>query len=163
MSHIISVLVENKAGVLAKISGLFSRRGFNIESLAVGPTDDEKISRVTLEVNAEEHSIEQIIKQLYKLINVLKIQELDPLNIVERELVLIKVSADSKTRPEILEIVSVFRANIVDVSKKSLMIEITGNSTKVRALEDLLRPFGILELVRTGKIACSRGSKDQSK
>lgn len=160
MNHIISVLVENKAGVLAKISGLFSRRGFNIESLAVGPTDDERISRVTMEVNAEEHSIEQIIKQLYKLVNVIKIQELDPSNIVERELVLIKINADSKTRPEILEIVSVFRANIVDVSKKSLMIEITGNSTKVRALEDLLRPFGIIELVRTGKIACSRGSKD---
>ena len=159
MNHIISVLVENKAGVLAKISGLFSRRGFNIESLAVGPTDDEKISRITMEVNAEEHSIEQIIKQLYKLINVIKIQELDPSNIVERELVLIKVNADSKTRPEILETVSVFRANIVDVAKKSLMIEITGNSRKVRALEDLLRPFGILELVRTGKIACSRGSK----
>ncbi|PIU29412.1 MAG: acetolactate synthase small subunit [Candidatus Hydromicrobium americanum] len=159
MNHIISVLVENKAGVLAKISGLFSRRGFNIESLAVGPTDDEKISRITLSVNAEEHSIEQIVKQLYKLINVIKIQELDPLNIVERELVLIKVSADSKTRPEILEIVSVFRANIVDVGKKTIMIEITGNSSKVKALEDLLRPFGILELVRTGKIACSRGSK----
>lgn len=159
MNHIISVMVENKAGVLAKISGLFSRRGFNIESLAVGPTDDEKISRITLEVNAEEHSIEQIIKQLYKLINVIKIQELDPSNIVERELVLIKVSADSKARPEILEIVSVFRANIVDVAKKSLMIEITGDSKKVGALEDLLRPFGILELVRTGKIACSRGSK----
>jgi len=159
MNHIISVLVENKAGVLAKISGLFSRRGFNIESLAVGPTDDEKISRITLEVKAEEHSIEQIIKQLYKLINVIKIQELDPLNIVERELVLIKVSADSKTRPEILEIVNIFRANIVDVAKKTLMIEITGNSRKVRALEDLLRPFGILELVRTGKVACTRGSK----
>ncbi len=159
MNHIISVLVENKAGVLAKISGLFSRRGFNIESLAVGPTDDEKISRMTMSVNAEEHSIEQIIKQLYKLINVIKIKELDPLNIVERELVLIKVSADSKTRPEILEIVSVFRANIVDVAKKTLMIEITGDSSKVKALEDLLRPFGILELVRTGKIACTRGSK----
>jgi len=159
MNHIISVLVENKAGVLVKISGLFSRRGFNIESLAVGPTDDEKISRITLSVNAEEHSIEQIIKQLYKLINVIKIQELDPLNIVERELVLIKVSADSKTRPEILEIVSVFRANIVDVAKKTLMIEITGDSSKVKALENLLRPFGILELVRTGKIACTRGSK----
>jgi len=159
MNHIISVLVENKAGVLAKISGLFSRRGFNIESLAVGPTDDEKISRITLSANAEEHSIEQIIKQLYKLINVIKIQELDPLNIVERELVLIKVSADSKTRPEILEIVSVFRANIVDVAKKTLMIEITGDSSKVKALENLLRPFGILELVRTGKIACTRGSK----
>lgn len=159
MNHIISVLVENKAGVLAKISGLFSRRGFNIESLAVGPTDDEKISRITIVVNAEEHSIEQIIKQLYKLINVIKIQELDPSNIVERELVLIKVNADSKTRPEILEIVSVFRANIVDVAKKTIMIEITGNSRKVKGLEELLRPFGILELVRTGKIACSRGSK----
>jgi len=159
MNHIISVLVENKAGVLAKVSGLFSRRGFNIESLAVGPTNDEKISRITLEVNAEEHSIEQIIKQLHKLINVIKIQELDPSNIVERELVLIKVSADSKTRPEILEIVNIFRANIVDVGKKTLMIEITGNSMKVKALEDLLRPFGILELVRTGKIACTRGSK----
>lgn len=159
MNHIISVLVENKAGVLAKISGLFSRRGFNIESLAVGPTDDEKISRITLSVKAEGHSIEQIIKQLYKLINVIKIQELDPSNIVERELVLIKVNADSKTRPEILEIVSVFRANIVDVAKKTLMIEITGDGNKVKALEDLLRPFGILELVRTGKIACTRGNK----
>ncbi|MDP3011192.1 MAG: acetolactate synthase small subunit [Candidatus Hydromicrobium sp.] len=159
MNHIISVLVENKAGVLAKISGLFSRRGFNIESLAVGPTDDEKISRITIVVNAEEHSIEQIIKQLYKLINVIKIQELDPSNIVERELVLIKVSADSKTRSEVLEIASVFRANIVDVAKKTIMIEITGNSRKVKGLEELLRPFGILELVRTGKIACSRGSK----
>jgi len=159
MNHIISVLVENKAGVLAKISGLFSRRGFNIESLAVGPTEDEKISRITISVSAEGHSIEQIIKQLYKLVNVIKIQELDPSNIVERELVLIKVNADSKTRPEILEIVSVFRANIVDVAKKTLMIEITGDSKKVKALEDLLRPFGILELVRTGKIACTRGSK----
>ena len=159
MNHIISVLVENKAGVLAKVSGLFSRRGFNIESLAVGTTDDENISRITIVVNAEEHSIEQIIKQLYKLINVIKIQELDPSNIVERELVLIKVSADSKTRSEILEIASVFRANIVDVAKKTIMIEITGNSRKVKGLEDLLRPFGILELVRTGKIACTRGSK----
>ncbi len=159
MSHIISVLVENKSGVLAKVSGLFSRRGFNIESLAVGPTDNEKISRITLAVNAEEHSAEQVIKQLYKLINVIKIQELDPSNIVERELVLIKVSADSKTRPEILEIVSIFRANIVDVAKKTLMIEITGDSKKVKALENLLRPFGIIELVRTGKIACTRGGK----
>jgi len=159
MNHIISVLVENKAGVLAKISGLFSRRGFNIESLAVGPTEDETISRITLTVNAEEHSIEQVIKQLYKLINVIKIQELDPSNIVERELLLIKVSADTKTRNEILQIVDIFRANIVDVSKKSLMIEITGTESKVSALEDLLKPYGILELVRTGKIACSRGSK----
>jgi len=158
-NHIISVLVENKAGVLAKISGLFSRRGFNIESLAVGPTEDEKISRITIVVNAETHSIEQVIKQLYKLINVIKIQELDPSNIVERELVLIKVSANNNTRAEILEIINIFRANIVDVAKKSLIIEITGNSSKIKGLEDLLKPYGILELIRTGKIACNRGSK----
>jgi acetolactate synthase-1/3 small subunit len=157
--HIISVLVENKSGVLAKISGLFSRRGFNIESLSVGPTEDEKISRITLVVNAEIHSIEQLVKQLYKLINVIKIQELDPSDIVERELVLIKVSTDNNTRAEILEIVNIFRVNIVDVSKKSLVIEITGNSRKIQGLEDLLRPYGILEFVRTGKIACSRGRK----
>ena len=159
MKHIISVMVENKSGVLAKVAGLFSRRGFNIDSLAVGPTDNRSISRITIVVNAENHSIEQITKQLYKLINVIKIQELDPSNIVERELVLIKVTADSKTRPEILEIVSIFRVNIVDVGKKSLIIEITGSSRKVKALEDLLKPFGILELVRTGKIACMRGAK----
>jgi len=158
-NHIILVLVENKAGVLAKISGLFSRRGFNIESLAVGPTEDEKISRITIVVNAETHSMEQVIKQLYKLINVIKIQELDPSNIVERELVLIKVSADNNTRAEILEIINIFRANIVDVAKKSLIIEITGNSSKIQGLEDMLKPYGILELIRTGKIACSRGSK----
>lgn len=158
-NHIISVLVENKSGVLAKISGLFSRRGFNIESLAVGPTEDEKISRITIVVNAETHSIEQVIKQLYKLINIIKIQELDPSNIVERELVLIKVCADNNTRAEILEIINIFRANIVDVAKKSLIIEITGNSNKIQGLEDLLKPYGILELVRTGKIACARGSK----
>ncbi len=160
MKHIISVLVENKSGVLAKVAGLFSRRGFNIDSLAVGPTEDQAVSRITLVVNAENHSTEQVTKQLYKLINVIKIQELDPSNIVERELVLIKLSADSKTRPQILEVVSIFRANIVDVGKKTLVIEITGSSRKVKALEDLLRPFGILELVRTGKIACMRGSKD---
>jgi len=159
VNHIISVLVENKSGVLAKISGLFSRRGFNIESLAVGPTEDEKISRITIVVNAEIHSIEQVVKQLYKLINVIKIQELDPANIVERELVLIKVNADNSTRAEILEIVDIFRANIVDVAKKSLCIEITGNSRKIQGIEELLQPYGILELVRTGKIAISRGSK----
>ncbi|MBM3700945.1 MAG: acetolactate synthase small subunit [Actinobacteria bacterium] len=158
-NHIISVLVENKSGVLAKIAGLFSRRGFNIESLAVGTTDDEKISRITLVVKAETHSIEQIVKQLHKLINVLKIQELDPSNIVERELVLIKVNSDNNTRAEILEIANIFRASIVDVAKKSLVIEITGTSRKVDGIEELLKPFGILELVRTGKIAITRGAK----
>jgi acetolactate synthase I/III small subunit len=158
-NHIISVLVENKSGVLAKIAGLFSRRGFNIESLAVGTTDDEQISRITLVVKAETHSIEQIVKQLHKLINVLKIQELDPYNIVERELVLIKVNSDNNTRAEILEIANIFRASIVDVAKKSLVIEITGTSRKVDGIEDLLKPYGILELVRTGKIAITRGAK----
>ncbi len=159
MNHIISVLVENKAGVLAKISGLFSRRGFNIDSLAVGTTEDESISRITIVVQADQRGIEQVVKQLYKLINVLKIQELDPANIVERELVLIKVATDAKNRAEILEIVNIFRANIVDVAKKSLLIEITGTSSKVNALKELLDPYGILELTRTGKIACTRGSK----
>ncbi|MCG9479286.1 MAG: acetolactate synthase small subunit [Actinomycetia bacterium] len=159
MNHIISVLVENKAGVLAKISGLFSRRGFNIDSLAVGPTEDDRVSRVTITVHADKQGIEQVIKQLYKLINVLKIQELDPNNIVERELVLIKVATDARNRAEILEIVNIFRANIVDVAKKSLLIEITGTSSKVNALKELLEPYGILELTRTGKIACSRGSR----
>ncbi len=159
VNHIISVLVENKAGVLAKISGLFSRRGFNIESLAVGPTDNNSISRITIVVNAETHSIEQVVKQLYKLVNVIKIHELDPANIVERELVLIKVNAENSSRAEILEIVNIFRANIVDVGKKSLVIEITGNSRKIKGIEELLKPYGIIELVRTGKVAISRGSK----
>ncbi|MGM0365087.1 MAG: acetolactate synthase small subunit [Actinomycetota bacterium] len=159
MNHIISVLVENKAGVLAKIAGLFSRRGFNIDSLAVGTTDDKSISRITIVVQADQRGIEQVVKQLYKLINVLKIQELDPVNIVERELVLIKVATDAGNRAEILEIVNIFRANIVDVAKKSLLIEITGTSSKVEALCQLLEPYGILELTRTGKIACTRGSK----
>jgi len=159
MNHIISVLVENKAGVLAKIAGLFSRRGFNIDSLAVGTTEDSSVSRITIVVQADQQGIEQVVKQLYKLINVLKIQELDPGNIVERELVLIKVATDAKNRAEILEIVNIFRANIVDVAKKSLLIEITGASSKVDALKELLEPYGILELTRTGKIACSRGSK----
>lgn len=158
-NHIISVLVENKAGVLAKISGLFSRRGFNIDSLAVGPTEDERISRITLVVDAETHSIEQVVKQLYKLINVIKIQELEQGSIIERELVLIRVSTDSKTRAEVLEIANIFRASVVDVAKKSLVIEITGTSTKVKGIEELLKPYGILELVRTGKIAIGRGSK----
>ncbi len=159
MNHIISAMVENKSGVLAKISGLFSRRGFNIESLAVGPTEENEISRLTIVVNTDEHSIEQLIKQLHKLINVIKIQRLDPENTVQRELVLIKVNTENKSRAEILEIASIFRANVVDVSKNSLMMAITGSDKKVMAFEELLRPFGIIELVRTGTIACSRGRK----
>ena len=159
MNHIISVLVENKSGVLAKVAGLFSRRGFNIESLAVGPTDNEKIARITIVVNIDEDSIEQVTKQLHKLINVLKIQKLNPEYSVQRELVLIKVNTENKSRAEILEIVNIFRANVVDVTKNSIMLELTGASSKINAFEELLKPYGILEFVRTGMIACVRGKK----
>lgn len=159
MNHIISVLVENKSGVLAKISGLFSRRGFNIESLAVGPTDDEKIARITIVVNMDEDSVEQVTKQLHKLINVLKIQKLDPDYSVQRELVLVKVNSENKNRAEILEIANIFRANVVDVTKNSIMLELTGAGTKISAFEELLKPYGILEVVGTGMIACGRGKK----
>ncbi len=159
MRHIISVMVENKSGVLAKVAALFSRRGFNIESLAVGTTDDEKISRITIVVNSDEPSIEQITKQLHKLINVIKIQKLQPESSVQRELVLVKVNTENKSRAEILEISNIFRANVVDVSKGTIMLELTGNSSKISAFEELLKPYGILEFVRTGMIACSRGKK----
>ncbi|HEY3374561.1 MAG TPA: acetolactate synthase small subunit [Candidatus Aquicultor sp.] len=157
MKHILSVLVENKAGVLARVSGLFSRRGFNIDSLAVGPTENPDISRMTIVVDADETRLEQITKQLHKLVNVLKISDLDPKETVTRELVLIKVNANPNIRAEIIETASIFRANIIDVSKSTLTIEITGTSDKIQALEDLLRPYGIKELVRTGKIALARG------
>jgi acetolactate synthase-1/3 small subunit len=157
MNHIISVLVENKSGVLAKISGLFSRRGFNIESLAVGTTDNEKISRITIVVTADESSIEQITKQLHKLVNVIKIQRLDSENAIRRELILVKVNTENKSRSEILEIATIFRANVVDVTKTSLLLELTGTESKIKAFEELLKPYGILEFVRTGMIACARG------
>ncbi len=157
MKHILSVLVQNKPGVLARVSGLFSRRGFNIDSLAVGPTEDAEVSRMTIVVDADDLKLEQITKQLYKLVNILKISDLDPSDSVERELVLIKVNAPPNVRGEVLETANIFRANIVDVSKSTLTIEITGTATKIQALEDLLRPYGIKELVRTGKIALARG------
>lgn len=160
MKHTLSVLVENKPGVLAKISGLFSRRGFNIDSLAVGPTENPVISRMTIVVDGETHSIEQVTKQLHKLINVLKINDLASEESVERELVLIKVNADASVRAEIIEIADIFRAKIIDVGKNSLTIEATGTTPKVEAIEDLLKPYGIKELARTGKIALSRGSKE---
>jgi acetolactate synthase-1/3 small subunit len=160
MNHIISVLVENKSGVLAKISGLFSRRGFNIESLAVGPTEDEKISKMTIVVNTDENSIEQVTKQLHKLINVLKIQKLDPGSSVQRELVLVKINTENKNRAEILEIANIFRANVVDVTKSSMILELTSTNPKIKAFEELLKPYGIIEFVSTGIIACGRGKKN---
>lgn len=159
MRHILAVLVENKPGVLVRVAGLFARRGFNIESLAVGKTLDPAISRMTIEVDADDKTLEQVVKQLNKLVNVLKISNLTQEPSVNRELVLIKVKADTGTRAEIQQIVETFRAKIVDVSLQSLIIEITGNEDKLEAILLLLSHFGILEVVRTGKIALLRGSK----
>jgi len=159
LKYLLAVLVENKPGVLARVAGLFSRRGFNIESLAVGRTLDRSLSRMTLEVDADEKTLEQIIKQLNKLINVLKISNLTLEPSVNRELVLIKVRADAANRSEIQQIAETFRAKIVDVSLQSLIIEVTGNEEKIEAITLLLAHYGILEVVRTGKIALLRGSK----
>ena len=159
MKHTLSVLVENKPGVLARVAGLFSRRGFNIDSLAVGITEDPDVSRMTITVDAEEHPIEQVTKQLHKLINVIKITDLDPEKTVARELALIKVKSDAKTRAEVMQLAEIFRARILDVGKKTLTIEITGTYEKIDALEQLLGPHGVVEIVRTGRIAIERGEK----
>ena len=158
--HTLSVLVENKAGVLTRVTSLFARRGFNIDSLAVGVTEDASLSRITIVVSGEDTSLEQVAKQLHKLINVIKIQDLDPRETVDRELVLYKVNAPADRRHEIIEIANVFRAKIVDVGKSTLTIEATGAGDKLSAMEDLLRVYGIKELARTGKIALSRGLRE---
>lgn len=157
--HLLSVLVENRPGVLTRIAGMFARRGYNIHSLAVGPTDDERISRLTVVVGAEAVQLEQIIKQLNKLVHVLKIVELDPSESVERELQLIKVGADSAVRSQIIELADVFRAKIVDVAHDTLTIEVAGSPAKLEAMAELLEPFGIRELVRSGTIALARGAR----
>ena len=160
MKHILSVLVENKSGVLSRVTGMISRRGFNIESLTVAPTEDSTMSRLTATVNADEVGYEQITKQLHKLVSVYKITDLTDEDAIERELALFKVSAPPDRRHEIIEIANVFRANIVDVGKNSLTIEATGDESKLEAMEDLFRAYGLKQLVRTGKIAMSRNSKD---
>lgn len=157
MKHTISVLVENKFGVLARISGLFSSRGFNIDSLTVGATDDPEIARMTIIVKGDDRILEQVTKQLHKLIDVIKVSDLTNEERIERELILIKVSSEGR-RAEIIEIANIFRAKIVDVAPKSVIIEMTGDDEKIKALVELLKPFGIKELVRTGKIAILRGS-----
>ena len=159
MRHVLSVLVENKSGVLSRVAGLISRRGFNIESLSVGPTEDPTMSRITIIMEADEIAYEQITKQLHKLISVHKITDLTDEGAIERELVLFKVNAAPERRSEIIEIANIFRANIVDVGKTSLTIEITGSEDKLKGIEDLLRAYGIKEIIRTGLIAMSRGSK----
>jgi acetolactate synthase-1/3 small subunit len=157
--HTLSVLVENKPGVLARVASLFSRRGFNIDSLAVGPTEHPEVSRMTIVVNVEELPLEQVTKQLNKLVNVIKIVELDPDASVQRELLLVKVKADLATRSHVLETVNLFRAKVVDVASDAVTIEATGTVDKLDALIRVLEPFGIKELVQSGMVAVGRGSR----
>ncbi|MDX6286949.1 MAG: acetolactate synthase small subunit [Frankiales bacterium] len=157
--HTLSVLVENKPGVLARVASLFSRRGFNIDSLAVGPTENADVSRMTIVVNVEDLPLEQVTKQLNKLINVLKIVELDPEGSVQREIVLVKVKADLTTRSHVLETVQLFRAKVVDVAPDAVTIEATGTVDKLDALIRVLEPFGIKELVQSGMVAVARGAR----
>ena len=158
--HILSILVENKPGVLTRIAGLFARRGFNIDTLAVGPTDDPSVSRVTLTLDGAKHPIDQVTKQLHKLVNVLKIRDLEPDETLARELALFKVNADGSARTEVMQICEIFRAKIVDLTKRSLVVEVTGTHEKVEAFERLVRPFGLIEMARTGEIAISRGRSE---
>jgi acetolactate synthase-1/3 small subunit len=157
--HTLSVLVEDKPGVLARVAALFSRRGFNISSLAVGPTEHPAVSRMTIVVDVEDLPLEQVTKQLNKLINVLKIVELDPNASVQRELLLVKVKADLTTRSHVLETVQLFRAKVVDVASDAVTIEATGTADKLAALIKVLEPFGIRELVQSGMVAVARGAR----
>ena len=154
MRHTISILVENKFGVLTRVAGLFSGRGYNIDTLNVGPTHDPKFSRMTIVTTGDEATLEQIVKQLNKLPNIIKVQNFREGEYVDRELVLVKVGVDSKSRAEVMQITDIFRAKIVDVQPKSLAIEITGNASKVEKFLDLMKTFGVLELTRTGRWLC---------
>ena len=158
--HVLSILVENKPGVLTRIAGLFARRGFNIDTLTVGPTDEDRLSRITLTVDGALHPIDQVTKQLHKLIHVLKIRDLEPTDTVARELALFKIDADAHTRQEISQLADVFGGRIVDVARRSVTVELTGSDEKVEAFEELVRPFGLIEMVRTGEIAVQRGRKE---
>ncbi|MDH3015542.1 acetolactate synthase small subunit [Gordonia alkanivorans] len=161
-THTLSVLVEDRPGVLARVSGLFSRRGFNIESLAVGPTELKGISRMTIMVSVEDFPLKQVTKQLNKLVNVIKIVEQDPANSVSRELMMVKVRSDSTVRTEVIEVVNLFRAKVIDVSPESLTIEATGTSEKLEALLRMLDPYGIREIAQSGAVALGRGPKSMS-
>jgi acetolactate synthase-1/3 small subunit len=157
--HTLSVLVENKPGVLARVSALFSRRGFNIDSLAVGPTEHSDVSRMTIVVNVEDLPLEQVTKQLNKLVNVLKVVELESESAIQRELLLVKVKADQAIRTQVLEIVQVFRAKVVDVATDAVTIEVTGTADKLDAFIRVLEPYGIRELVQSGVVAVGRGAR----
>ena len=156
--HTLSILVENKPGVLTRIAGLFARRGFNIDTLTVGPTEDEEVSRVTLTVDGALHPIDQVTKQLHKLVNVLKIRDMEPEKTVAREMAMFKVSSAVENRAEIIQFAEIFRAKIVDVARRTMTIEVTGSADKIEAFERMVRPHGLIEMVRTGEIAIARGS-----
>jgi len=157
--HVISALVENRAGTLSRVSGLFSRRGFNIDSLTVGETEDPSVSRMTIAVSGDDRILEQIIKQLSELVDVIAVRELDQVSCLRREIMLVKIGTDEKTRPAVIEIAGIFRARVVDVSKTTITIEATGNTDKLNGLLILLRPYGILELARTGLVALERSGQ----
>src|SRR5262245_53453382 len=158
--HVLSLLVENKPGVLARIAGLFSRRGFNIDTLAVGPTEDPDISRITLTVDGAAHPIDQVTKQLHKLVNVIKIRGMEPDTTVARAMALLRVSAPVESRAEIMQFAEIFRANIVDGSRKTMTIEVTGTQDKIDTFERMIRPHGLVEMARTGEVAISRSRPD---
>jgi acetolactate synthase-1/3 small subunit len=158
--HILSILVENKPGVLTRVAGLFARRGFNIDTLVVGPTDDPTLSRITMTLDGAMHSIDQVTKQLHKLVNVIKIRDLEPDDTIARELAMFKVTVDGAARAEVMQLAEIFKGRIVDVSKRSVIVEIVGTSDKVVAFEKLVRPFGLVEMVQTGEIAIARGRSE---
>jgi acetolactate synthase-1/3 small subunit len=159
--HVLSLLVENKPGVLARIAGLFSRRGFNIDTLAVGPTEDPDISRITLTLDGAVHPIDQVTKQLHKLVNVIKIRDMEPDGTIAREMALFRVSAAVENRAEVMQFAEIFRATIVDVSRKTLTIEVTGSQQKIDAFEHMIRPHGLVEMARTGEVAITRSRPEQ--
>jgi acetolactate synthase-1/3 small subunit len=154
--HLLALTVENKPGVLARIAGLFSRRGFNIDTLAVGPTEDPDVSKITLTLDGAENPIDQVTKQLHKLVNVIKIRDMEPEQTIARELAVFKVSAAVENRAELMQFTEIFDGRVIDVTRKSLVIEMTGSATKVDAFERIIRPHGLIEMARTGEIAISR-------
>jgi acetolactate synthase-1/3 small subunit len=154
--HILSLLVENKPGVLARIAGLFSRRGFNIDTLAVGPTEDPDVSRMTMTVDGALHPIDQVTKQLHKLVNVIKIRDMEPEQTIAREMAVFKVQATVESRGEIMQFAEIFRADVIDVSRRTLTIEVTGDTGKIDAFERMVRPHGLVEMARTGEVAITR-------
>ena len=156
--HVVSVLVENRAGTLSRVSGLFSRRGFNIDSLTVGETEDPSVSRMTIAVQGSDRALDQITKQLGKLVDVIAVRELNPSSCIRREILLVKISADEKSRPAVLEIAGIFRSRVIDVSLSTITIEATGDIEKLDGLLILLKPYGIMELARTGLVALERGT-----